>query len=374
MKKKAYVFFVLVTLITVIALHFLVNSMQGSQIIGTSDTFATISANHQRKLFYTNGLHWIFFCNGTQIFYSSSSNGINWNKPIAVENSSSGSAISIWFDQKIHYVYASGVQGSPVLYRRGEIVGKEIIWEEYSTCIESRGPSYRYFNGYCIKDGHGYPWAACLGSDEGSWCAYAVKALVVEGNAWMQPQIIFGPFVTPARVAILPLEDGKVYAVCAGTDGARGRLWNGTSWGSEEVITSASLVAEYGYSAASLGDKVHLVLLEKSKHDILYFLRTDEANWQEEVVERGLDDLSLPAICLDESNGNLYCFWIHNNTIWLKEKVNGVWKNPTHPFGVDFGKLRGISCFYKVFESMVGVAWLEQHNDLYEVKYRFLLV
>jgi len=234
-------------------------------------------------------------------------------------------------------------------------------------------PSYRHYNGYCIKDYRGYPWAACIRSDGALWYAYAAKARGINGSDWEQPQTIFGPFVTTRRVSILPLEDGKVYAVCAGTDGVTGRLWNGTSWKDEEAITSASLVVNYGYSAVSQGDEVHLVLLEKSKHEILYFLRTDETRWQEEIVEKGLDHCSLPVICVDESNDNLYCFWIYDDMIWMKKKVNGIWKNLSHPFGEDFGKLMGISCFYKVFDSVVGVAWLEQHNNFYEPNYRFLL-
>jgi len=372
-KMKTCISLALVLLVTVLTLFFYFDSLKGHQIVGSSNTFATISANHQRKLFYAKGFHWIFFCDGSQLLYSCSPNGINWNKPVAFENGSSSSAVSIWFDQKVHYVYAPGAPDGSVLYRQGEIVGKEIVWEEYRTCIEGEGPLYRYFNGYCTKDSYGYPWAACFGHDGGSWYAYAVKAQVADGSAWEQLQRIFGPFIAPIRVAILPLEDGKVYAVCAGTEGVRGRLWNGTSWESEEVITSASLVVDYGYSAVSHGGKVHLVLLEKSGHDIVYFLRTDESSWREEVVERSLDDLSLPSICIDESNDKLHCFWIRNDTIWLKEKVSGVWKNLSHPFGEHLGKLRATTCSYKVFEGIVGVAWLEQRNNSYEVNYRFLL-
>ena len=75
----------------------------------------------------------------------------------------------------------------------------------------------------------------------------------------------------------------------------------------------------------------------------------------------------------DQTNGNLYCFWNHENAVTMKKLVDGVWEDSTaKPFGASPNKLRALSCFYQVWDGKIGVAILEQPNDNFELKYNIV--
>jgi len=528
-----------------------------SNIVGTATTFATISANHQRKLFYASDYHWAFHCNDSHILYSTSSDGLTWNTPTVIREGISSSGISVWYDGNVHYAYASAALGSPVVYRRGYIQDRRIEWEAEWTAasgvkgttyfltndeeglnmwamkaaakttsdttlsirtgthtngtyflfqpgqeiatpqgtslpvmctrkgwrtvdklnatilegtwkivvqlvnraetahtgriclrlwksseanisqttaitdwieskeiafsptiqeakkttliqisnmifkdeflfielgwkIETPGSdgltglklfcnqesgvttvTYEYYNGYCVLDSNGYPWAAYFINDGYYWASCVAKAESLDGSTWSTPVRISESATSPWRTCILPLNNGKIFAIYAGTAEVKGRLWNGTTWGPEENITETSLSQDYGYSAISHNSDVHLAVLENATYNILHYRRSLETGWHSEVLQTNQSSISLPVLSVDKSTGNLYCFWLHKNTLYVKKHVDGAWED-SNSFCTTFDLPRGISCFYQAWDRKIGVAWVEKSNSLFKVRYRFL--
>lgn len=347
-----------------------------TNLVGTSTTFATISANHQRKSFYANNYHWIFYGNGSHILYSTSSAGSGWSTSTVIREGISSSGISVWYDGNVHYVYASGGPGSPVLYRRGSISGAMIEWENEQTAapgVETR----EYYNGYCVIDSNGYPWAAYVQNDGFYWSSFVVRATSPNGSSWSTPTKISESTIMVVRSTILPLNEGKVYAIYATTNGVKGRLWNSATWGTQENITETTLVQDYGYSTISYNDNVHVALLEDGTKNILHFKRTLATGWHgETIIEANQASISLPVLSVDKLTGNLYCFWICSNVLRMKKYVNDAWESSYHtPFGTTFHSLRGITCFYQTWDNKIGIAWLERLEvGTYSVRYRFLVL
>lgn len=344
-------------------------------VVGTSNTFATISANHQRKTFYANGYHWVFFCNGSYILYSTSSDGLSWSAPLVVRKdiSISSSGISIWYDGNVHYVYASGVPNTPVLYRHGFLSGNTIEWD-YEQTVVPGVEGHEYYNGYCIMGSDGYPWAAYTEFDGFYWGYCVVKASFTNGSFWGATRI-FEPSIRVPRVCILPLNNGEVYAIHATINGVEGRLFNGTGWGALENIVGANLAQDYGYSAVSHNDDIYLVLLENGTNNVLYLKRTFATGWCAHVIiEANQTSISFPVLSVDKLSGNLYCFWVHENILRLKKCVNGTWESvSSSPFGTAFYSLEAVTCFYQAWDGKIGVAWLENLEvDVYRVRYGFL--
>jgi len=374
MRLSRIVFVVFFLFLIVVLLFVLFYPRNPLNVVGTSDDFATISANHQRKAFFANGYHWVFFCNGSDILYSTSSDGLRWSAPLVVREGISSSGLSVWYDGNVHYVYASGVPNTPVLYRRGFLSGSTIEWDSEQTVV-SGVEGHEYYNGYCIMGSDGYPWAAYIENDGFYWGYCVVKASSVNGSLWGATRL-FEPTVGVPRVCILPLSNGALYAVHATVDGVWGRLFNGTVWGVLEDIVDTGLVQDYGYSAVSYDDDVCLVLLEKDTNNILYLKRTFATGWSAHVViEANQTSISFPVLSVDKLTGNLYCFWVHENILRLKKCVNGTWESvSSSPFGTAFFSLEAVTCFYQAWDRKIGVAWLEHLKvDVYRVRYGFVV-
>src|SRR3990172_137973 len=179
MKRKTQ-FIITVTVIFLIALAafiLIINNVPGAENIASSATAATVTASYQRKTFYANGYHWIFYSNGSQIFYTDSKDGASWKTPTFVRQGASSSGLSIWLDESlnVHYAYASGITGTPVVYRRGAIIDDEIEWQTEQTVVAGIA-NHEYYNGFCTLDSSGNPWVSYIQDNQGAHSSYAVKA------------------------------------------------------------------------------------------------------------------------------------------------------------------------------------------------------
>lgn len=349
-------------------------SKSDTSIVGTSTTIATLTTNFQRHTFYANNRHWIFYCNGSQILYTSSSDGANWKTSTVIRRDISSSSISFWYDGKVHYAYASGYNS--VIYCQGSISGDGIEWDTEQEVTPSI-PENTFQNGYCLTDSDGYPWVAYTQYDNQHWSGYIVKATSKDGSSWATRYKVFESttLYTPWRLCMLPLEDGKILAIYTSVTGVKAKLWNGSAWGTEENVTMVHLAQDYGFSVVSYKNVVHLALLENETYNILHFKRTMETGWnQEAVIERDQSSASFPVLCVDELTSDIYCFWVYENAIYLKKYVSGVWEDSSSkPFGTISQELRTISCSYKTWDRKVGLAYVEELNmGSLRLKYKFL--
>jgi len=80
--------------------------MVNPSVVGTSTTGA-VPYPHQRKTFYANGRFWVFYSDGRNMVYRTSTDGSTWSSATTVRAAINGSLFSVWFDGTyLHYAYA----------------------------------------------------------------------------------------------------------------------------------------------------------------------------------------------------------------------------------------------------------------------------
>jgi hypothetical protein len=361
-KKRAYIAALLIlTILSFLVFLQLINEKNPNQTLGVidfSNTYATVSTIYQRKTFFANGYFWVFYCNGTHFLYTTSSDGLDWRKPTAIMTLSSASAMSMWYDGKVHYALAPGKIGDPVVYRKGEMMGNSIEWSNQQIAIQGIA-TYEYYNGYCTVDSNGDPWVSCICYDgeNSSWSARIARANSTTGETWSSPMTLSNASFFPPRTCILPLPEAKIYAISITEVKIEGRLWNGTAWQKTETITNAIPVQDFGYSAVSLNNEIHLALLQNMTDNILYYQRYADGTWAETLIDVGQDAISFPVLSADPLRNILYCTWIEDGALQLRKRQNGNWNKEVD---LALTSPKALSCFYHVSDEKIGVALLEK--------------
>lgn len=369
-------FFTFLVLFLLIFSNALTQISTTKRIIGSTTTYAAITTNFQRKTFYADGYHWVFYCNGSHMLYTTSGDGLNWDIPVIINEGISSSGFSVWYRGDVYYVYCSGAPGTPVVYMRGSISNNRIDWEVVLNVVTGLS-GYEHYNAYCTIDGEGYPWIAYLQYDGFNYSSWIVKAKDFEGMSWNNPTKI-SDSIHPLRISLMPLNDGKVYAIYTNSKEVSGRLWNGSFWMIEEIITKILPQQDYGYSAVSHNDTVHLALLESLSNDIFYFNFTYGSGWQGgQIIQESQSSISFPVLSIDETTKSLYVFWIYDDDVNVKIRTEGYWEDlsgSAAPFGKKFNSPKGISCFCKAYNGKIGVVTLEGQKSPFILKYYFFPV
>jgi len=156
------------------------------------------------------------------------------------------------------------------------------------------------------------------------------------------------------------------------------RLWDGSTWDSEEDATTFDI--QYGgyLSATSLDDDVHLVVLRGDVSNITYVKRTyDTGLWENEtLIVGGLTITSAPVISVDDWSEELFIFWTHNNHIFYRRNVAGEWLNTVD--WITETSITGnqvLTSSYKEFGTVtryIGMVYMT--NSTYNVKFASLTI
>jgi hypothetical protein len=129
-----------------------------SSIVGASTVPQIVIYGFQQKCsFYPNGRFWVFWYDGTNIVFSSSSDGQTWENPTAVRTMSSyiGFDLDI-YGNYIHYVATDYLEGENIIHYRKGLLNSDgtITWlsdEETFAVVPSPYPLI------CV-DSNGDPW------------------------------------------------------------------------------------------------------------------------------------------------------------------------------------------------------------------------
>jgi len=232
--------------------------------------------------------------------------------------------------------------------------------------------SYEYYNAFCTLDSNGLPWVSFFRNDGFYWEACITSAKSSDGTSWNTPTRLSEPSISTWRACILPLNEGKMYALYSRTEGVKGKLWDGTTWGNEENVGAVGLVQDYGFSAVSYNDDVHLVMLQNTSLNVMYFKRSSSSGWAGQVLQANQGSESFPVLSVDKNTSELYCFWLYQNTLYMKRYSGGAWESSNStPLGTPFATPRGISCFYQVSDNKIGIAWIEKppESPVFTLKY-----
>jgi|YelNatPaOPRAMG01_1025707.scaffolds.fasta_scaffold06812_16 hypothetical protein len=344
--------------------------------VGTSTVATAFSYPPQRKSFYANGRFWVFYSDGTNLVYRTSTDGENWSNATTIGACDSGDKASVFFDGTyVHYMRYAGYTN---YYRRGipnsdgsitwsaneqQITGSD--WQSACLVVDSNGYAWvgyrKYVSGW-------FPWVSKNSKKDGTWSTeFSYQLSTTASASW--------------RVCPVPLTNGKMYVIyCYPNALPRGRLYDG-SWGSEETdLADYNIQDAYAYSAVAEGDNVHFVYNRYSTYQIRYNKRVYGSGWQtnDVLVQDSMESTSAPALSIDTSTSNLYCFWAKTGTdhVYYKKCLNGTWESTATDWidestdTIQYGYV--LNSFYKAYNSYIALVYVTKSASPYNVKFALL--
>jgi len=359
-------------------------------VVGTSTTtFATVHP-FQRKSFYANGRFWAFYSDGTNIVYSTSTDGSTWSSATTVRAATVGYLFSVWFDGTyLHYAYANY---SPIYYRRGTPNSDgTITWSAVEQTVSTtyNKPFYLMVS----VDSNGYVWIGYMEYDGTYYYPYVIKSGNNDGTWGTTPSGFPYQLSTTAstywKVSIVPLTAGKMlalYTVDSGNIWAK--RWDGSVWGVEVATASAIRWSQY-HSAVAQGDDVHLTFLKNAGYDILYvkYVYASNSFGTETTLQAGATADSAPVLSIDTATNDLYVFaatkttgtpvgWTANHIYYVKYTASsstwGSWTDWIDETAEVLTDADGLTCFYQSYGSKIGLEYMTGTASPYNVKFAFL--
>jgi len=359
-----------------------------ASLVGTSTTHYTIAYSCVRKCFHANGRFWVFYSDGYNMIYKTSTDGATWSGPTIIGACGQGYGFSVWFDGTyLHYVLC--YPSDTPTYRRGEPMSDgSITWSAPAQiCWQLSG--YTSHIPSISVDFAGYPFIAFLRRTVASeeYYFHVTKSSKNDGTWETSPdfpyqiQTVYN--ATWQDASIVPLTGGKMY-VAYNYDNLtmKGRLWDGSSWGDEETASVSNTNVPSCFSVTREGDDVHLVFTDWPNQDVIYVKRTYGVGWGSETVVHVR--IAAPLALVEntsglsiDGNGILYCFWIDSpidNHIFYKKCVDGVWDTVPTDLG-DTGPgstiYWGMTGYCGAYDGYIGLLYYK-YNSVRDVKHDFL--
>lgn len=348
----------------------------------------------QRKTFYANGRHWIFYSNGTYIFYKTSVDGVTWvlgeSNPVIA---GTGRDFSIWFDETyLHYASTTSTAGIGFFYRRGiPNANGTITWSAAEQIAVFGVSGISLSLPFVAVDTGNHPWVAYKFQNGSDYYPYVTKSSNNNGT-WSTDNNF--PFKLSNNGSlgwistITPLTNDKMYAISLSAvyNYRIGRLWNGIAWENEESPITASSINCATHSVVAQGDDICLAFLDTPNFNIKYRKRFySNSSWGTEVTIRANTTYTCdPILSIDTLTNNLYCFWMGSpsiNCIYYKKCIGGTWDvNPTTWINAtSSGGLTANDAFsgdYKQGQrqncSFIGLAYLVGSSSPYNITFAYL--
>ena len=333
------------------------NNYKTQTIVATTNDIFGTGAPWQRCVFYANGLYWLFYADGVNERFKSSTDGINWSSSTVVRACAIGSIYTTACDgTNFHYVYAD-YPGTTVKYRMGTANSDgTITWLAAEQTVTTLASGHTSGDPSICIDTNGYPWIGFnnLNTSTLESNGWVAKSSTKDGT-WTNETVLFtSPYQFSAAtyndnsgacwVSVTPLTDGKVYAIVQ-IDGnisvvgyekkPKGNLWNGAAWVGEETVVNSDTVGSASISTQSLGDDVYMTYIGFTSYptagNIYSVKRTYGVGWGSPVLVHSMT--ATQAALTQDNTGILYCFWGEDpvtNHIYYKRYINGAWDtNPT---------------------------------------------
>jgi len=357
-------------------------------IVGTSTAVTATAYGFQRKAFYADGLFWVFYSDGTNMVYRTSSDGSSWSAATAVRSAANGRMFSIWFDGTyLHYAYCGDF--TALYYRRGSPNSDgTITWSAPEQTVSTSYNQAHY--PFVSVDTNGYVWIGYCDYTGSAYVPYVIKSSTTDGT-WTTASGFPYQLSTSSdywRVSPIPITNGKMVVIYAGQYiTVRARRWDGSSWGAERQTASA-IYFELYYSAVAQGDDVHLVFLKDVTYDIVYvkYSYASDSFGSEKTIIAGATDYSSPVLSLT-NNGVLYCFWATKTTgtpsgatanhIYYQTSSDGgsTWSNPVDWIDESSEVLSSanrLTCFYKQYGDYIGLLYMTKTSSPYNMKFAYI--
>jgi hypothetical protein len=356
--------------------------------VGTTTNYYGITHPFQRKSFYANGRFWVFYSDGSNMVYRTSTGGSTWSSATTVRAATYGYRFSVWFDGiYLHYAYASS---SSIYYRRGTPNSDGTI--TWSAAEQTVSTTYNNANLPMVSvDSNGYVWIGYSEYAGTDYYPYVIKSGNNDGTWGTTPSPFPYQLSTTSggwRVSVIPLTSGKMLAVYAYTSAiVKAKRWTGSAWDTEVATTSAAYAGNY-YSAVAQGDDVHLTFLKDTVYDILYVKYTYSTNsfGTETTLQASATSDSAPVLSIDTATNDLYVFaatkttgtpsgWTANHIYYKKYTASsGTWGSWVDWINEETEVLTSssyLTCFYNAY-SKIGLLYITKTSSPYNVKFAYM--
>lgn len=291
----------------------------------------------QRKLFFFLERFWLFYSDGKDAVYCTSSDGKQWSNPTLVKQGGHfGHRTGYWFDGTyIHYAHNAAAAGETVVYRRGKPAQDGTIdWSTPEQQVFSVSATANVMYPKVIVDPQGFPWVSfvlCKGSPHNApYDAIVVRSSTTDGTwktaiGFPYTLVRDHPDAYPDAVGT-PMTKGQTYWIFnkKQNDVYHGRMWDGSDWKDEEQATLSR--SSYSlYNILAEGDDVHLIY---GGGTVRYRKRTVDKGWGDEqtITYQGNGHASLTLA----GPNQIIATWLNtsNHRIYFRKLQQGQWGNP----------------------------------------------
>ena len=295
--------------------------------------------SYQRSNFYANGRWWVFYSDGTDMVYSSSTDGMSWDGYyFAVNETPFAENFAVHFDGTyVHCVKTQTIVDDPLVYRMGTPVSNgTITWATPDTeTIMAANPAEELRKPVVTTTANGHPWVAFDYCAAGAINAYVMESSTYNGTwttAAGSPHNLFSDLGCKAT-SLIPVTTGNdLYAFYNDVNKELYmRHWNGAAWAAAECITNGDrLVAEPFYSAVRSGDVISVMWYHyqaPATYQILFSERTIGGSWGNNatILAAGAAITNWVSLTRIDDTGNLAAFYHHASRIYYRLRLNGVW-------------------------------------------------
>lgn len=339
--------------------------------VGTSTTVSATNAQQQRKTFYANGYYWVFYSDGTNLVYRTSTDGTSWSSATIVRACTDGSHFDVGYFPDyntgfVYYAYSPGTTLAAIVFRRGTISGNSITWLAEQT-VQSSSSVLHYANpALCIEDAGKVHIGFCRGTSTNHyWRDYSntnndgIGAWTSSGNLSAQ-----SAGADHWRGTMIALTGAEAYTTYVLTTPIYGRLYTAGAWAAEETATAVGQVV---HSTTAEGDDVHLAYYATTAFRKAYRKRTYGVGWgAEEEIHTAASVFIGITISVDIATGDLYAFWgmrepgpsFEYNVYYSKKPSGGSWSAAAE-FASNEDDLRyaSINAFKRAWNNVIGVVW-----------------
>jgi RHS repeat-associated protein len=312
--------------------------------VGTSTNNSSTAAAHERKAFYANGRHWVFFADGSNMVFQSSTNGTTWNSKTTVRACTTGPLFGLAYDGTyVHYAYAKAAVSNALFYRRGlPNADGTITWSAAEQTVVAASSANIYKSPAIAVDSTGAAWIGYL-QDAASDYPFVTRSSTTNGTwttASSFPHQLSTTTSTSWAVTPVALQSGRMLVLYTrGGAKASSKLWKGTAWASARALFTGYNVYSTGVraSAVAVGDDVHLVYQKVSTYAVQYVKFTYSSSdttyygsWGgEAALQAGVTATTVPVLARDGATNDLYCFWAGsptaNHIYYKKRTAAGGW-------------------------------------------------
>lgn len=398
-------------------------------VVAYTKSYTTSYYSYQRKMFFANGRHFVFFSNDTTfygesdprsihyLYYTTSIDGLVWINPIQLGTLGSGWDVygnigayghgfqfSIWFDGTYVHVVKRDTdwdtdpplysEEGEISYRRGTPNSDGSITWSTPWQIVLAHAMVTLFVPTIAVDKDGYPWIGGVwryytivppyswirviwkcGQNDGTWTSHTTWNL---GSGTGSPPTDPGGQVSYS-VAPIPSNSSANVLVIYTTRLAtiKAKLYTG-SMGSEMTVSTGNIQECWQFGAVGLDDK-YMVGYTKQTN---YYMMADYyngASWAETTVQSSFDtpDVSMtPALFFNytKSPAQVVMLWVDRNATddyarYKKWTALSGWDSSYSVFCTDGYPVwfHTINVFYTTYDGIVGLYFIDVRSSLYLV-------